>query len=154
MYDFCADLNGHGRRIAAATLCLPFPMKSGADLIDCLDNWQGPLTRDLTPNCSIGTDKLLQVVSARGILESRLKRGAFDEKGKKQREMPAYRCDSVQEMLTFYLSCSSYATASHVSSIETPMCVKTPFPNIFDEFVGTAGELLDVPRSRNQGKYF
>ncbi|KAI4466884.1 mitochondrial distribution regulator misato [Holotrichia oblita] len=53
--DLCADLNLHNRKLAAASLCLLFRFNEGADLIECLDNWDGPLTQSITPRCTIGT---------------------------------------------------------------------------------------------------
>lgn len=52
--DLCVDLNLHNRKLAAASLCLPFSFNEGADLIECLDNWDGPLTQSITPRCTIG----------------------------------------------------------------------------------------------------
>lgn len=148
--DFCADLNNHGRKISAASLCLPFSMQENADLINVLDDWEGPLWQNLTPNCSLGTDKMMQIVSVRGVSEDRLKRNSYDDKSKKQREMPAYRCETVQEMITFYLSCISYCTASNVCSISSPLSVQKPFPTIFDNTVSENGDILDFPRPVHQ----
>lgn len=52
--DLCADLNTFGRKAAATSLCLPFSFNKGADFIDCLDNWDGPLSQSISPNCTIG----------------------------------------------------------------------------------------------------
>lgn len=52
--DLCADLGANGRKVACAGLCLPFSLNSDADLIDCLDKWEGPLLKSITPQCSIG----------------------------------------------------------------------------------------------------
>lgn len=52
--DLCADLNQHNRKLAAASLCLPFSFNKDAYLIECLDNWDGPLTQSISPNCNIG----------------------------------------------------------------------------------------------------
>lgn len=52
--DLCRDLSPQGRKLAAASVCLPFSINEGDYLLDCLDNWDGPLTRTITPNCSIG----------------------------------------------------------------------------------------------------
>lgn len=129
-------------------------MKENTDLINVLDDWEGSLWQNLTPNCTLGTDKMMQIISVRGISEDRLKRSSYDDKSKKQREMPAYRCETVQDMFTFYLSCTSYCTASNVCSIVTPVSVRKPFPNIFkDTTVGVNGDILDLPRPPHQRKY-
>lgn len=52
--DLCSDLSPYGRKIAAASLCLPFSLNEGTYLLDCLDNWEGPLSQCITPRCSIG----------------------------------------------------------------------------------------------------
>lgn len=129
-------------------------MQENADLINILNDWEGPLWQNLTPNCSLGTDKMMQIVSVRGISEDRLKRNSYDDKSKKQREMPAYRCETVQEMITFYLSCVSYCTASNICNISSPLSVQKPFPNIFDNTVGENGDILDFPRPVHQRKNY
>lgn len=52
--DLCKDLTHNNRKTAAASLCLPFSLNSDSDLIQCLDNWEGPLTRSITPNFTPG----------------------------------------------------------------------------------------------------
>lgn len=52
--DLCADFTPHGKKMAAASVCLPFSINDGDCLLECLDNWDGPLTRTITPNCDIG----------------------------------------------------------------------------------------------------
>ena len=64
----------------------------------------------------------------------------------KQDTNPAYTCTSVQEMLSLFLSCCSYATASHVTSAYTPCNVTSPFPQIFSEFVGLDGSVSTEKR--------
>lgn len=56
--DLCADLCVHGRKAAAASVCLPFSLNKDADLIDCLDKWEGPLYKSLTPSYEIGENIL------------------------------------------------------------------------------------------------
>lgn len=36
---------------------MPFSLNSDAELIDCLDQWEGPLYRSITPKCTIGKPK-------------------------------------------------------------------------------------------------
>lgn len=54
LMDLCADLNQHGRKVAAASVRIPFPLNSGSDLLECLDKWDGTLHQSITPRCSIG----------------------------------------------------------------------------------------------------
>ncbi|KAK5649088.1 hypothetical protein RI129_003980 [Pyrocoelia pectoralis] len=142
--DFCAYFNTHGRAAAGASLCLPFSLNKNADFIDCLDNWEGPLTQSITPNCTIGTDNLVQMFTLRGIPENRLKRPLPN--ANKQKLMSAYNCNSVNEMLNFYLSCNYYICLNNVTTVSQGMSVKTPFPNIFDEFVGNNGNIYGDSR--------
>lgn len=65
---------------------------------------------------------------------------------------PAYTCTSVQEMLSLFLTCCSYATASHVTSADSPCNVSSPFPQIFSEFVGLDGSVSTQKRPGNIGK--
>lgn len=65
---------------------------------------------------------------------------------------PAYMCSTVQEMLSLFLSCCSYATASHVTSAYVPCNVTSPFPQIFSEFVGLDGSVRTEKRPGNIGK--
>ena len=70
---FCNDLTNYGRKLAAAGLAMPFHMSSEHELIDCLDQFDGKLFTQLSPNSAIGTDRIVQSVSVRGIPETRLK---------------------------------------------------------------------------------
>ncbi|KAF2899962.1 hypothetical protein ILUMI_06229 [Ignelater luminosus] len=142
--DLCADLNIFGRKAAATSLCLPFSFNKGSDFIDCLDNWDGPLSQSISPNCIIGTDKLMQTFTLRGIPEDRLKRPL--QNAGKQKDMPAYRCNSVNEMLSLYLSCNYFISATNVTTVTKGLSVKTPYPSIFDPFVGTDGNINNTPR--------
>ncbi|KAJ8925913.1 hypothetical protein NQ315_009765 [Exocentrus adspersus] len=144
LVDLCADLSHNGRKAAAASLCMPFSFNVDANLLECLDNWEGPLTKSITPNCTIGSDRLMQYVILRGIREDRLKQQA--DRAEKQRNLPAYKCDSITEMLSLYLSYSTHATINNVTVVRKPLDVKTPFPRIFDEFIGQAGYVGATPR--------
>ncbi|KAJ8962036.1 hypothetical protein NQ314_005818 [Rhamnusium bicolor] len=135
MMDLCVDLSRYGRKAAAASLCLPFSFNSDADLLECLDNWQGPLSQSITPNCKIGTDKLIQYITLRGISDEKLKRPNQTEK---LRNTPAYKCDTITDMLNLYLSYATNAT-SNVTVVSKPLDVKPPYPNIFDKFINQNG---------------
>ncbi|XP_037934888.1 protein misato-like [Teleopsis dalmanni] len=148
---FCGDLTNYGRKLVAAGFAMPFQMQQDEDLIDCLDRFEGPLFTQLTPNCTIGTDYIIQSMCVRGIPNNRLKRPLA--MAKKQMRMAAYKCDSVSEMFQLYLQCSHHASLAHVSSLSAPMPTRVPFPcEIFNEslnnmgFISTATE--SVPREK------
>lgn len=152
LVDLCVDLSPHGRKAAAGSLCLPFSLNADADLIDCLDNWEGPLSQCITPRCSIGTDRVMQHITLRGIPENRLKRPPHE--AKKQLDLPAYKTNSVQEMLSLYLSCSTYATASNVTVVNRGMSTRTPFPNLFDERLNGDGNVAASSRPAHIRMYY
>ncbi|XP_044735638.1 protein misato [Chrysoperla carnea] len=148
LYHLCNDLNGVGRKVAAASINFPFGIKENEHFIDCLDTWEGPLWNSLTPRYEIDVDRCLQSISLRGIPESRLKGPRIESN--KQVIMPSYRCSDIREMLLFYLSCTSYATASTVTNILKPVNVKQPYPDIFTENVSIYGDISEQKREKNQ----
>lgn len=132
--DICQGLSQLGRKFAAASVSLPFCMKDDAFLLDTLENWEGPLWESLTPNCSLQEERIwLQSVVLRGIPQSKLKSPKEDVRS------PAYSCGSIQEMLSLFLSCCSYATVSQVSTIEKPVPVTPPYPQFFAPTIGKTG---------------
>lgn len=147
--DFCSDLNRNGRKIAAASLQLPFGIKSGEDLLQCLDEWQGPLFESLTPNYKIEEDKTVQHITLRGIPLYRLKKE--ERYAKAQKQMPAYRCQTVEEMLQFYFSSTCVYTASRVTTLNAGLNVGVPYPDIFSELVDINGDVGSTSR-RDDGK--
>lgn len=148
--DFCSFQNLNGRKISAASLGVPFGLKSGEDLIDCLDKYEGPLWQTLTPNCKIENDKTTQQVTLRGIPLERLKKPV--ERAEKQRDMPAYRCDSVNNMLEYYLECTSIYSVNRVTTLNSAMPTKMPFPEIFNENVDMYGNISDMSRKSSESK--
>ncbi|XP_055375804.1 protein misato isoform X2 [Condylostylus longicornis] len=126
LFEFCCDLNNYGRKLAAAALSLPFPLRQDEDLIDMLNEIDYPISTQLSPNCKIGTDYIIQSVSVRGIPKSRLKRPL--QEAQKQMKMAAYRCSSVSEMLQLYFQCSNHASMAHVAAVETPIHIKNLYP--------------------------
>lgn len=139
---FCSDLNNYGRKMIAAGLSLPFAMRENVDLIDCLDQYDGELFKQLSPNSAVGTDRIIQSVCIRGITPSQLKRPR--KSAGKQMQMAAYKCDSVSEMLQLYFQCNNYASLAHVMSIQSGMPVATPYPsNIFDKDLNSNGFLRE-----------
>ncbi|XP_034935497.1 protein misato [Chelonus insularis] len=138
--DLCADLNKLGRKTAATSLSLPFPMVAEKDLIDVLDDMEGPLWTSLTPSCRIHDDKSMHSVALRGIPEDRLKRPPNE--AKEQLKKPAYKCSSVHEMMTMYLAYSCHASASYLTNIQTPLKISLPFPQIFKQNINKNGDLM------------
>lgn len=141
--DLCADLNKLGRKAVATSLTLPFPMTAKVDLIDVLDEFEGPLWTSLTPNCDIPMDKNMQSIVLRGISEERLKRPISD--AMKQMSKPAYRCSTVHEMMMLYLACTCHASATYLSNISSPLNIKPPYPKIFNNNITETGDVIGWP---------
>ena len=134
----CTELNGYNRKMAAAKISLPFPMNEKEDLIDFLDRFEGEMMESITPGAKIGTDRVLQSVTLRGIPKTRLKRPL--ESAKNQMKMAAFKCGSVSEMMQLYYQCSNYASLAHVTAVEGRMKIKSPFPmEFFDNRIASNG---------------
>lgn len=58
--DLVKDLTPSGRKLVAASTCFPFSFNRGDSLIDCLDRWDGPLTKSVTPHYNLGKLHLIQ----------------------------------------------------------------------------------------------
>lgn len=150
--DFCSYQNSLGRKISSGSLSLPLGLNQNQDLIDFLDKFEGSIWQFLSPNCTIETDKIVQQISLKGIPKNRLKRPI--DQAKKQRDMPAYRCETVQNMIEYYLQCTCIYSVNRVTSIGAPMKVKLPFPNIFTENVDRYGNVSpNLARKSNESKY-
>jgi hypothetical protein len=144
--DLCADLNKSGRKAAATSLSLPFPMRIKVDLIDMLDDMDlgyKSLWTSLTPSCEIPTDNCMQSIALRGISEDRMKRPI--QEASKQMAKPAYRCSSIHEMMTLYFACTSHASATYLSDIEAPLKISIPYPKIFNNNITEDGNITDWP---------
>lgn len=139
--DLCADLNKLGRKAVATSLSLPFPMKVKTDLIDVLDEFEGPLWTSLTPSCDVPMDNNMQSIVLRGISQGRMKRPI--QQAKKQISKPAYRCSNVHEMMTFYLA--RHASATYFADIEAPLKIVDPYPKIFNNNVTEDGSVAGWP---------
>lgn len=147
---FCNDLTNYGRKLAGAGLAMPFNMSAEHDLIDCLDEFKGKLFTQLSPNTEVGTDRIVQSVSVRGIPETRLKNSKSQKVIDRQRKMAAYRCDSVAEMLQLYFQCSNYNSLSHVSALQKGMVTRKPFPaELFDERINSSGFVNEFQMSED-----
>lgn len=140
--NFCAELNIYNRKLCGGKIAFPFPMNEKEDLIDFLDKFEGDLMQPLSPGTKIGTDRIVQSVTLRGVPKNRLKRPL--EKAKDQMKLPAYKCGSISEMLQLYYQCNLYSSLSNVTAIETPMKIQSPFPHeIFDSHLNFNGFLKE-----------
>lgn len=146
---FCSDLTNYGRKLNAAALALPFRMGNEVDLIDCLDKFEGDLFTQLSPNCKIGTNYVVQSVCVRGIPKTRLKRPMHQ--AQQQMKMAAYRCDSVSQMFQLYLQCQNHSSMAHVSALEEPMTIATPFPReMLDSSLDSKGFVSGIEVGREK----
>lgn len=152
--NMCSQLNVYGRKMCGAKLSLPFPMNETEDFIDFLDRFDGEFMQTLSPNTKIGTDRIIQSVTLRGIPKSRLKKP--QEKAKKQMKMAAYKCTSLSEMLQLFYQCNTYASLTNAAVLENCMKIKSPYPKEFfdsrfsshgflKEFQSDAVNVGDVP---------
>lgn len=76
----------------------------------------------------------------RGVPEARLKKSL--KQAGSQKDVPAYKYDNVKDMLRYYLSCTTYASANHVTAIEKGAAISQFYPNIFDSRVGRDGNIV------------
>lgn len=87
----------------------------------------------------------MQHLTLRGVCQSRLK-------STNQQALPAYRCETVKDALEFYLACTTYATASHVTVLDKPLSTANPFPDIFDQSIGVDGNVNAIARMDHTSK--
>lgn len=142
----CTEMNRYGRKMGAGGIAMPFKMNEEEDLIEYLDHVQEPLFENLSPNCDVGTDRVIQSICLRGVPETRLKKSR--DKAGKQVQMAAYKCSSVSEMIQLYCQCSYYNSYAHVTTIEESLSIKQPFPReILSKKLGINGFLTmtDTP---------
>lgn len=135
--DICTDMTGYGRKMAAASLGLPFAMNESQYLIEYLNTITKPLYTTITPSCKIATDKIFQLITVRGIPENYLK--APMNEAKEQMNLPAYRCNTVKEMFELYFQANNFLSATNVTICENPLKIKTPYPSIFSQSINKHG---------------
>lgn len=137
--NFCSELSIYNRRMCGAKIAFPFPMDEKEDLINFLDRCDNAeLFQSLSPGIKIGTDRIVQSVTLRGVPKSRLKKPL--EKAKEQMRMAAYKCTSISEMLQLYFQCNTYSSLSHVTAVQSPLRVQSPFPReLFDNRLAQNG---------------
>ncbi|XP_059052386.1 protein misato [Achroia grisella] len=147
MSDICADMSGYGRKMAAASLGIPFAINESEYLIDYLNNTTKPIFTALTPSCKIATDKIFQLVTVRGIPENYLKPPL--KEAKDQINLPAYQCNSVKEMFQLYFQASNFLSATNVTVCKQPFELKTPFPKILSNNLNKYGFLKSDNRQED-----
>ncbi|XP_045493080.1 protein misato [Colias croceus] len=145
--DMCADLTGYGRKMAAASLRLPFAFHESEYLIDYLNTTTQPIYTPITPSCKIATDKIFQLITVRGIPENYLK--APMKEAKEQMNIPAYRCRDIKEMFELYFQANNFLSATNVTVCDKPLEVKNPYPNIFSDKLNKYGFIQDDARTSN-----
>jgi hypothetical protein len=63
-----------GRKAVAASVSFPFPMDDRSNLLNTLEEWEGPLLQGMSACCELNHDRVwVQSISARGIPLSKLK---------------------------------------------------------------------------------
>lgn len=137
--DICADMTGYGRKMAAASLGMPFAFNESQYLIEHLNETTRPIFTAITPSCKLATDKIFQLITVRGIPENYLK--APLNQAKEQLNLPAYRCNNVKEMFELYFQANNFLSATNMTICEKPLQVKTPFPKFFSDNLNQYGLL-------------
>lgn len=149
--DVCADLTGYGRKLAAASLGLPFAMNETNYLIDHLNNVTKPLYTTITPSCKIATDKIFQMITVRGIPEHFLKAPMKEKEAKTQMNLPAYTCKNLKEMFELYFQSTNYLSATNITIVDKPFELKPPFPKLFSEQLNRYGFIKQDDRVNIDG---
>lgn len=142
MSDICADMTGYGRKMAAASLGMPFAFNESKYLIEYLNETTRPIFTAITPSCKLASDKIFQLITVRGIPETYLK--APLNQAKEQSSLPAYRCSNVKEMFELYFQANNFLSATNMTICEKPLEIKTPFPKIFSDNLSHHGLLKSV----------
>lgn len=93
----------------------------------------------------------MQMITLRGVPESRLKKPL--RQAGNQKDVPAYKFDSIRDMLTYYLSCTSHASASHVTAVEKGAKIGPFYPKVFDNRIGKDGSVVHA-RPLDTGNVF
>lgn len=141
---FCTDLSNYGRKLCAGGLAMPFPMNNTEDLIECLDRSQSKLFTDISPNCNIGSYRVVQSMCLRGVPDSRLKQPL--KTSREQSQMAAYRCESSSEMMQLFYQCLNHASLSHCSTAQSGLVCRVPFPmDMFDARISSNGFAFNKP---------
>uniref|UniRef100_A0A1B6G8Y2 Protein misato n=1 Tax=Cuerna arida TaxID=1464854 RepID=A0A1B6G8Y2_9HEMI len=147
--DLTARLGMYGRRAAALSVMLPFPLRVDATLLDALERWEGPLTHPLTPLTDLQTGVWQQTLVLRGVPESRLMRA--DQRNMSSSN-PAYSCRSLAHLLQTFLQFDSQTTVhTKVITAENKLPTSAPFPHLFLQHISQDGLLQDTSRPSYTG---
>lgn len=138
-----------GRAAVAASVTLPFPMMPDYSLLKTLEEWNGPLFNSISPYCDL--EKIdLQSVVLRGVPKQRI---IGNISSGTDTSNPAYSCRTVEEMMSLFISCSSFPSpTTHVYSSNASLRTYDPFPAIFNEdLVSNNGELRKYTNYQQKG---
>ncbi|XP_059490557.1 protein misato homolog 1 [Neocloeon triangulifer] len=148
MSDLEHSLVFNGRKAVAASLNFPFPIDDRGYLLNTLEDWEGPLLQGMSACCDMDHDRVwAQSISIRGVPLARLK----PPNAPTNNSNPAYTSTKVDEMLLYFLQCTSPETKSHVTSVNLPCSVGAPFPNMFAPSVGQTGFLVPDDQPNTSG---
>uniref|UniRef100_UPI00358E7D10 protein misato homolog 1 isoform X2 n=1 Tax=Myxine glutinosa TaxID=7769 RepID=UPI00358E7D10 len=144
--QYAESLNYCGRKVAVTRLSFPFSLARGWCLPDALTrhaletSWQClcPSGYEQSERC------FTQAVSLRGV-SAHQSRG-FVPPGKEPMSR-LHACESGESVLSLYLQTQYPNMPNSVLLAETPINVKTPFPNIFSSSIDQNGYLAEETRS-------
>ncbi|KAI5751741.1 hypothetical protein M8J77_010416 [Diaphorina citri] len=146
--DLCSLLTPVGRKATTSSIALPWSMKHRQSLLECLEQWEGPLTQSLTPHSDL-QNVAMQVLNLRGVDSQKM--FPKDMNNRDRSSNPAYSCSSPHDLLQYYLSCDMPRTAHRVYSSSQPIKTVNPFPDVFLKPVsphGCVNETLDDIKQR------
>lgn len=139
--DICGDMTGYGRKMAAASLGMPFAFCESKYLIEHLNETTRPIFSTITPSCKLASDKIFQVITVRGIPESHLKPPPNSKQANELSHIPAYRCGNIKEMFELYFQANNFLSATNVTVCKKPIQVGTPYPKFFSENLTKYGSI-------------
>ncbi|KAL1463128.1 hypothetical protein WDU94_014912 [Cyamophila willieti] len=134
--DLCSFLTPVGRKASTTSLSLPWPMKHAQSLLECLEQWEGPLSIPLTPYSNLD-EVAVQVLSLRGVDGQKM--FPKDMSNRDRSSNPAYSCTTVNELFQYFLSCDMPRTAHRVYSSSQPIKTVNPYPDLFSKRVSNHG---------------
>ena len=151
VFDIASGLGGHGRKVASVGLAMPFPLREGQFLVECLNDLACLELTSLTPASKATSfeDVKIQAVSLRGFDRSVLCPGDFRTK-KEFSQHPYLDCDTIRDATKRYFTRLCPRTVTGVSHSPSPCPVSMPFPSIFKDEVSCGGFLFSG-RDRRKG---
>ena len=174
MVEIVNKLNGHGRKVAAAGVSLPFPLGQDEFFVDLLEKIEQCNSkvkpsfheevglRSITPGChNVTKDVQIETLSLRGISAQKLK----PKRDMRSNRMPAYtgrfaRIDSIPNALFSHfekvkaMDRGILAVPGSLSVLDAKLPTSCPFPHIFDRTkVSSDGFLLGDDHGDSLGAY-